>query len=84
MAPAETMDRRYRKQWILSDAFGDFVGRDIRIGNHCDLLACPPEGRTIILAEGVERPFQRARLTRPCPGVKKEALRGGGIQASPD
>lgn len=57
MAPAEAVDRRYRKQRILSDTFGDFVGRDIRIGDDRDLLTSTPKSRAMIFAEGVERLF---------------------------
>lgn len=80
MAPAEAVDRRYRKQRILSDTFGDFVGRDVRICNDRDLLTSPPKGRAMIFAKGVERPFQRARLTGSCPGVEKKLCGAAGFR----
>lgn len=67
MAPAEAVDRRYRKQRILSDTFGDFVGRDVRICNDRDLLTSPPKGRAMIFAKVSSALFRERVLPDPAP-----------------
>src|SRR5665647_3929938 len=68
------------KERASANVFKYFTGRDLRVGDTCDLLAASGECWAMRPHHAVERLDQRSSLPRACAGDHDEAFRGCRFQ----